>query len=488
MRFSHPSHSLFRQCGVTIDSAQLSATIAQRLERLPLAGGLRRLVARISAGGWFEFYDLFMTGYIALGLVKSGLFSMLGSGVASLAGFAAAGFSGMFAGTLIFGWISDRFGRKTTFTWSLVFYSIMTLAMAVAPNALAIDCLRFLAGLGIGVQIVTIDAYISEIAPSRARGLLIALSQAIGYTAVPVVAFAAYLLVPHSFAGLEGWRWVAMGGAAGAVFVWPIQAKLAESPRWLATRGFNKQAYDALARIERQIGVASEPQSTEIVSEVQRPAQLRTLQVAPNQGRPLQTLSRILSGEYRARTFMLIAFNVFQTIGFYGFAAWIPVLLNQRGSDVTQSLHYSSIIAIVTPLGPLLAMRFADSIERKRQIVALAIASAACALSLAFLTAPWAIVTFGALVTLVLTWFSCAFHAYQSELYPTGIRAGAVGFVYSWSRLSSIFVGYLYAFMLRAHGVGAAFETIAAAMVISATIVALLGPLTNRKQLEVLAP
>ncbi|HXN08749.1 MAG TPA: hypothetical protein VN860_03720, partial [Candidatus Acidoferrales bacterium] len=66
---------------MTIDSAQLSATIAQRLERLPLAGGLRRLVARISAGGWFEFYDLFMTGYIALGLVKSGLFSMLGSGV-----------------------------------------------------------------------------------------------------------------------------------------------------------------------------------------------------------------------------------------------------------------------------------------------------------------------------------------------------------------------------------------------------------------------
>jgi len=478
MRSSRRSHSQFQRCGVTIDNSGLNATIAQRLEGLPLAAGLRRLVARISAGGWFEFYDLFMTGYIALGLVKSGLFSLLGSGVASLAGFAAAGFSGMFAGTLIFGWVSDRFGRKTTFTWSLVFYSIMTLTMALAPNALAIDCLRFFAGLGIGVQIVTIDAYISEIAPSRARGLLIALSQAISYTAVPVVAFAAYVLVPHTFAGLEGWRWVALGGAAGAIFVWPIQSGLAESPRWLASRGYESKAYSALARIERQVGANPQPQTTLSVPE---PPQ-------STQGRPLQALARIFGRQYRARTVMLVLFNVFQTIGFYGFAAWIPVLLNQRGSDVTHSLHYSSIIAVVTPIGPLLAMRFADTLERKRQIVALAVSSAACALVLAFVTAPWAIVTFGALITLVNTWFSCAFHAYQSELYPTQIRASAVGFVYSWSRLSSIFVGYLYTFMLRAHGVSAAFETIAAAMVISATIVALVGPLTNRKPLEVLAP
>ncbi|HEV2878197.1 MAG TPA: MFS transporter, partial [Candidatus Eremiobacteraceae bacterium] len=131
---------------------------------------------------------------------------------------------------------------------------------------------------------------------------------------------------------------------------------------------------------------------------------------------------------------------------------------------------------------------FADTIERKAQIVVLSVFSSAFALGLAHLTAPWAIITFGTLITLVNTWFSCAFHAYQSELYPTAIRSGAVGFVYSWSRLSSIFVGYVYTFMLRAHGVAAAFETIAAAMVISATIAGRFGPLTNRKQLEVLAP
>jgi putative MFS transporter len=381
----------------------------------------------------------------------------------------------MFTGTLLFGWLSDRFGRKSTFTWSLILYSVLTAAMALAPTALEIDALRLLAGIGIGVQIVTIDAYISEIAPKHARGSLIAFSQAICYTAVPVVAFIAYLLVPHSVAGLDGWRWVALIGALGAVVAWPIQAGLAESPRWLHARSRILESQAALERIQAFVSV--DTPSAPVAYEVSPPTQ-----------DPIAAFGRVFRSNYRARTIMLSLFNVFQTIGFYGFAAWIPVLLNQSGHGVEQSLHYTSIIAIVTPLGPLLAMRFADMLERKIQIVVLAFLSSVFAMALAIVGMPWAIIAFGTLITLVNTWFSCAFHAYQSELYPTGIRAGAVGFVYSWSRLSSIFVGYLYAFVLRVHGVAAAFETIAAAMVISATIVAIFGPLTNRQQLEVLAP
>ena len=118
----------------------------------------------------------------------------------------------------------------------------------------------------------------------------------------------------------------------------------------------------------------------------------------------------------------------------------------------------------------------------------LAATSSVFGLLLAAARMPWAIIVCGTFVTLANTWFSCAFHAYQSELYPTPIRARAVGFVYSWSRLSSIFVGFLYAFILRESGTAAAFESIALAMVIAATIVAAFGPLTNRRQIEGLAP
>lgn len=458
-------------------SANASATsriVAQRLEALPTNAGLRRLVARISAGGWFEFYDLFMSAYIALGLIRHGLFSATGSDLASVAGFTAAGFAGMFAGTLFFGWVSDRFGRTTTFTWSLLFYSLTTAAMALAPTAPAIDGLRLVAGIGIGVQIVTIDSYISEIAPKANRGSLIAFSQAITYTAVPVVALISYALVPRTIGALDGWRWVALIGAAGAVFVWPVAARLVESPRWLASRGRAREALAALERIEQQAGVrAMAPAAVQ----ADEPAQVAAA-----------TEPSMWSQSYRLRTLMLAAFNVFQTIGFYGFASWIPLLLYQGGITFVRSLEYTFIIALVTPLGPLLAIRFADAFERKWQIVALAVVSSFFGLLLAAARAPSSIILCGTFITLANTWFSCAFHAYQSELYPTQIRARAVGFVYSWSRLGSIFVGFLLAFILRHSGSTAAFQTIALAMVTSATIIAVFGPLTNRRQIEVLAP
>lgn len=194
------------------------------MQRTPLAQ-----LARISAGGWFEAYDLFMTSYIALGLYREGLFTPTGGGVAAFAAFVGAGFAGMFAGTLLFGWVSDRFGRRSTFTWSLVFYSVMTLGMALATTAAAIDAWRFLAGIGIGVQLITIDAYVSEIAPAAARGRFIALTQCLSFTAVPAVAFISARLVPMTVAGLAGWRWVAIIGATGAAAAWFLQHGLPES-------------------------------------------------------------------------------------------------------------------------------------------------------------------------------------------------------------------------------------------------------------------
>jgi putative MFS transporter len=85
-------------------------------------------------------------------------------------------------------------------------------------------------------------------------------------------------------------------------------------------------------------------------------------------------------------------------------------------------------------------------------------------------------------------WFSCAFHAYQAELYPTRIRARAVGFVYAWSRLSAVFAGFWIAAILARFGAGAAFAFIAAAMAIAGGAIATAGPLTRGRRLESLSP
>lgn len=401
------------------------------------------LVARISAGGWFEAYDLFMTSYIALGLYREGLFKPTGSDVAAFATFVASGFAGMFAGTLLFGWVSDRFGRRASFAWSLVFYSAMTLGMALAQSAIAIDVWRFFAGVGIGVQIITIDAYVTEIAPAADRGRYIAFSQALTFTAVPVVAYLSATLVPLQFHGFAGWRVVAAIGAVGALLAWTLQRGLPESQRWADGR---------------------------------------------HAARDVRPLVELFGPEYRARTLMLVAFNVLQTFGYYGFSSWVTTLLYQEHVEFVHSLQYTAIIAIAFPFGPLVAMYFADRVERKWQIAALAITIAGLGLAFGGARTAAPIIAWGILLSLALNWFSSAFHAYQAELYPTRIRARAVGFVYSWSRLGSIGVSFAVSAVLARFGPPGVFAMIAAAMAAVAVLTGVFGPRTNRLELETIAP
>lgn len=406
------------------------------------------LVVRVSAGGWFEAYDLFMTSYIALGLYRERLFAPSGAGVSAFASFIAAGFAGMFVGTLFFGWVSDRYGRRRAFGTSLLFYSLATLVMATMGTAVWIDVWRFLAGIGIGVQIITVDTYVSEVASAGDRGKFIALSQALTFTAVPIVAALAAWLVPLDVrvgvGAVAGWRVVAALGATGA-FVAPLLVRaLPETSRWS----------DA-----RELGVPR-----------------------------LRGWRDLFGRAYRARTLALVFVNLLQVFGYYGFTSWVTTLLYQEHVTYVRSLQYTAIIALAYPAGPLLAMWFADRWERKWQIAVLSIIIAAAGLAFGAARLPVAIVCSGTIVSLALNWFSSAFHAYQAELFPTAIRARAVGFVYSWSRLSSIGVGYVVGAMLALSGPPAVFAVIAAAMVLVALIVAVFGPRTNRLELETIAP
>ena len=84
-------------------------------------------------------------------------------------------------------------------------------------------------------------------------------------------------------------------------------------------------------------------------------------------------------------------------------------------------------------------------------------------------------------------WLSFSFHAYQAELYPTRIRAQAVGFVYSWSRFSVIFTGFIIAWVLHHYDVIGVFVFIAAAMIGVFLIIGIFGPRTNNLRLEEIA-
>jgi putative MFS transporter len=190
---------------------------------------------------------------------------------------------------------------------------------------------------------------------------------------------------------------------------------------------------------------------------------------------------------YRSRTIMLVVYNLFQTIGYYGFASWVPTFLIAQGIEVTRSLLYTFVIALAAPVAPLIAMACADKLERKWQIAWAAVAIAVFGLLFAQQRTVLGVTLCGILITFSNNWLSFSFHAYQTELYPTRIRAQAVGFVYSWSRFSTIFSGFIIAFFLGRYGTTGVFAFIAAAMAVVFVVIAVFGPATTHRRLEAIA-
>ncbi len=445
--------------------------INARLDQLPATRTLWKRVLLLSLGGFFEYYDLFFTGYIGPGLVRSGILTSTTRGLfgsTGLAAFVAAMFAGLFVGTVLFGFLADRFGRRKTFTISLLWYTVATVIMAFQRDVFDLNLWRFIAGVGVGVELVTIDTYLSEIVPSALRGRAFAYNNAIQFSAVPIVAFLAWLLVPHAPLGLDGWRWVVLIGSAGAVLVWWIRLRVPESPRWLVLHGRLKEAEQIVADLETEAGSRLPPP------------------VSPKAAQPLQRgrFVEIWQPPYRRRTIMLVIFNVFQTVGYYGFANWLPTLLIQQGITVTNTLEYTFVIAIAAPFGPMLAARLADRFERKWQIVAAAFAIAVTGVIFGQMSSAFWLITLGVLLTLSNNVMSLSFHAYQAELYPTRIRAMAVGFAYSWSRLSVVFSAFVIAFFLGRFGVSGVFALIAASMLVVMLAIGLFGPKTRKLALE----
>jgi putative MFS transporter len=457
---------------MSVPARQLSA----RLDRLPGCWAVWRLVVLLSLGGCFEFYDLFLTAYLSPALESAGIFRKGAAGLLGLSDQAAFGsftFAGLFLGTLAFAQVADKFGRRAIFTASLLWYSAMTLGMAMQSTALALDVWRFLAGIGIGVELVTIDSYIAELVPARFRGRAFAVNQAIQFLAVPIVGLICAKLAPHSFFGVAGWRWVMLIGALGALIVWQLRRAIPESPRWLDQHGREAQAEVVVARIEAEV--------------VKECGPLPPIKPHTEEARIEGHWREIFAPPYRARMLMLAVFNFFQTVGFYGFGNWVPKLIEAGGADVTKSLQYSVAIALAYPIGPLLCLIIADRFERKSQIVAAAIGTATFGLLFAALHAPAAVIALGVLITLSNNLLSYAYHAYQAELFPTRIRARAVGFVYSWSRLSTVFTSLMIGFFLDRFGQPGVFGFIAASMAVVCVSIGLFGPRTRDRALEEIA-
>ncbi|WP_045762066.1 MFS transporter [Xanthomonas albilineans] len=459
-----------------VSVADSVAHVAARLERLPPTRTLWRLVGLLALGGFFELYDLFQTAYISPGLLHDGIFAEGAAGVfgtSDQGAFGMATFLGLFVGASVLSPFTDRFGRRPVFTFALLWYCIATVAMGLQHSALGVILWRGVVGIGLGIELVTIDTYLSELVPRQMRSAAFAFAFCLQFLAVPAVALSAWLLVPHAPLGISGWRWVVLLSGGFAVAVWWLRSRLPESPRWLATQGRQVEADTVLIELEARC-------SADLGRALPAPEPEPALTAPPPRFAVLWQVP------YRRRMLMLVGFHVFQAVGFFGFSNWLPKLLAKQGADSVHSLGYSFAIALAYPLAPLLLLRFAQRWENKAQVVVSALGAVLFGTLFAWQSQPLTIIACGAAIAACNAWMSFAYHGYQAELFPTALRARAVGFCYSFSRLSTAFSSLLIGFLMDNTGqrVGPVLTCIVASMLIAALVIGVFGPVTRNRSLE----
>jgi putative MFS transporter len=461
--------------------------LAARLDRLPVTRFHLRFLALISLGAWFDFFDNFIASALAIALPAAGVLrpTQPGDWISQVGLFMGALPLGMFLGCVFLGMASDLVGRRFIFIAMLLLYSLATLAgglgyyplVAVAGATAGLVLLlvtRALAGAGIGAENVVIDAYVSELMPRQVRGRAIAFTQAVAFTAFPAGALAARLLAPEE--APQGWWLLLVLGSLGALTAWYMRRGMPESPRWLAAVGRDAEAEAALAQVEAAVE-----------RDIGRPLPLPPVTSAIAPAAAPRPWRAIWSPALRGRTALLMAFQLLQTVGYYGFMHWLATLLLAKGFDYKQAQDMQFAATLLAPAGPVLAVWSIERWQRKWLIVGLAGGLALLHVTFGLLGNAVAVTAVAAAVVVGSNWFSAVFHAYQAELFPTGARATGIGFTYAWSRASMV---ALSVFMpgLIATSLPAAFALTAAAFVCVALLIGLFGPLTNARPLEQITP
>lgn len=436
------------------------APIGARLDRLPITPLHRRLTAVIGVGLFFDTFENNLSGTIGKVLQSD-----FGFGATSLKLVLASAFLGQFLGSLTLGRIADRFGRRRAFQVNLAVYSVCSLLGALAPNAAWLIVTRFLAGLGIGAEQALSDCYLADVLPASRRGRFIARAYTLAFCGVPAVGFAALWLVPRTPLGVAGWRWLFVLGALGSAVVWLLRRGLIESPRWLAAQGRAAEAERLVARMEAEAAGRG----------------LLPAQPVPRPQSPAQRarLLDVVRPGLRRRTLVLWLFCVLSVVGYYGFGTLAPQIVAAKGYGVVAGLGFTALSFLGYPVGSALAQPVVDRIERRTLIALSAAAMVGAGLGFACAGSAALIVTCGFAYTLVSNVFSSVSHVYLSEQYPTAIRATAAGAAYSLSKLSAAALPFVLLPVLDAHGAGALFAVIAAAMAVLALTVLTLGERTT---------
>jgi len=436
-----------------------------RLDRLPISRFHYRNMGLIAGGLFLDGFEIALQGVVLAALIATGW-----STPAQNALFISTTFAGMMLGAWLAGIVGDRYGRRFSYQVNLLIFGLASFAGAAAPSMEWLTVARFFMGVGLGAEIVVSYVSLAELVPPASRGRWGGALATIANSSVFISALAARLVIPEF-----GWRPLFVLVGVGALVVWAARKAMPESPRWLESKGRAAEAEQVLATIEAEVG-----RTTGTV--LRTPAR----PVPSGPARNLR-LSHLFSPNLRARTMtgciLLVAINV----TLYGFIAFLPSFMVQRGLTITTSLNYVMLMSLGGPVGALVGMALGDRIGRKPSLVLFSLTALVCGLIYPHAVSAAEVTGVGfLLVTSVYVLVAVAFSMYVQELFPTEIRMRGVGLCNMVGRFALIVTPNITAMLYGTGGVYSVVLWIAALLALSTAVLIVVGPETKGRSLETL--
>lgn len=388
-----------------------SANSGARLDRLPVSWFHWHLLLLIGSGLFLDAFDIYLQSGVLAELIKSGW-----STLHSNAAFISSTLVGMWLGSLIGGYVGDKYGRRVAYQFNLALFGAASIAAVFAPSMAWLIATRFVMGVGLGAELVIGYGTLTEFVPARARGRFGALLALLTNLSVTVTGIVGYWAIPAL-----GWRAMFAIVGLGAIGVWALRKSMPESPRWLEAQGRHAEA-DALLNVIEARYANLQPANTATPVTVVIKSPYRAL-FAP------KLLSRT------CLTMLMGAVN--QTV-LYGLIAWFPTFLVKQGIAVTSTLGYTAVMGLGTPIGCVIGILLTDRAGRRNSIVAALVLEAMFAGCYPFMASPVALMLVGGAIMMCSAWItSLAFAAYIPELFPTELRMRGSALSAAVGRLSS---------------------------------------------------
>ncbi|MET7572154.1 MFS transporter [Streptomyces sp. NPDC005492] len=411
----------------TSELGVVTTKVPARLDRLPWSRFHWRIVVGLGTVWILDGLEVTIVGAVASRMTEPNSGIHLTS--ADIGTAAAIYVAGACVGALLFGRLTDRYGRKKLFMVTLGIYILATVATAFAHDAWYLFLARFITGMGIGGEYAAINSAIDELIPARNRGQVDLAINGSYWVGAALGSLAALLLLDEGLLAANlGWRLAfGLGGILG-LGIMLVRRHVPESPRWLFIHGHEEEAERIVDRIEAEVRQETGRQLPEPTAAVT----VRQRDVIP-----FTEIARAALQRYPRRAVLGLALFIGQAFLYNAIVFDMGTILSRFFGVGSSSVPYFlTIFAVANFLGPLLLGRLFDTVGRKPMIAGTYFGSAAVAVVLAVLLINGSLTAWWFFLLISLTFFIAsagASSAYLtvSEVFPMETRALSISLFFA---------------------------------------------------------